>query len=377
MSSATGRVSVVLAVGVLWGSAGLARAQQVAEAEALPNAPSAVLAGAQSAASGSVVSGTVEDVDGAEIPGAQVRVENTATHAVRTAAADQDGFFRLSEVSPGSYAVTITAGGFAPWTSRLTVGSDGAPEEIAAIAMRVAEVNTSVQAVFSVHEIADDQVRAEEKQKIAGFIPNFYVVYDWHAAPLSPGQKFHLALRSEIDPVTILSAPFFAAIEQADNALPGYGQGAAGYGKRVAASYADGFSGTLFGGAVYPSLFHQDPRYYYKGTGSILSRALYAISTVVICRGDNGHWQFNISSILGDLTAASISESYYPASNRNGAGLLIGNSLLGTGLGAISSLFEEFVLRRVTPGLPPAQPAPPTNQAIPTGASAPTPPSGP
>ena len=77
---------------------------------------------------------------------------------------------------------------------------------------------------------------------------------------------------------------------------------------------------TFIGSAILPSILHQDPRYFYKGTGSITSRALYAISTVVICRGDNGRWQPNYSNVAGNLISAGISNLYYPASNRNGAG---------------------------------------------------------
>jgi hypothetical protein len=110
--------------------------------------------------------------------------------------------------------------------------------------------------------------------------------------------------------------------------------------------------GTLLTDAVLPSLLHQDPRYFYKGTGSIRSRALYAIANVVICKGDNGHWQPNYSNVLGNLAAAGISNLYYPASNRNGAGLTIQNSLIGTAAGAIGSLFQEFLVKKISRGVP-------------------------
>src|SRR5580698_1183712 len=99
----------------------------------------------------------------------------------------------------------------------------------------------------------------------------------------------------------------------------GYGQGAQGYAKRFGASYTDGFVGTFLADAVLPSVLHQDPRYFYRGTGSIRSRALYAMASAVICKGDNGRWQPNYSNVLGNLAAAGISNAYYPASNRNGA----------------------------------------------------------
>jgi hypothetical protein len=100
-------------------------------------------------------------------------------------------------------------------------------------------------------------------------------------------------------------------------------------------------------------VLHQDPRYFYKGTGRIASRALYAIASVVICKGDNGRWQPNYSNVLGDLAAAGISNLYYPASDRDGAELTIRNSLIGTAGGAVGNLFQEFLIKRISRGVEP------------------------
>jgi hypothetical protein len=217
-------------------------------------------------------------------------------------------------------------------------------------------------------------VKAQEKQRVLGVFPNFYTSYVWHATPLTSGQKFHLALRTSIDPVTFLSDGVAAGIEQWQNYFSGYGQGSEGYAKRFGAAYADDFVSAMVGGAILPSVLHQDPRYFYKGTGSIPSRALYAIATVVICRGDNGRWQPNYSNVLGNLTSAGISNLYYPSTDRKGAGVTIDNALIGTAEGAISSLLQEFVLRRVSRGVrqpitvePVTQPAtaPPPSQPSP------------
>ena len=209
-------------------------------------------------------------------------------------------------------------------------------------------MNTDVNVVLSRHDLAEEQLKVQEKQRILGVFPNFYVSYVWNAVPLTPKQKFKLALRNSIDPATIVLAAGAAGIEQWQNDFSGYGQGSEGYFKRFGASYADGVIGTMIGGAILPSILHQDPRYFYKGTGSIRSRALYAISTVVICKGDNGHWQPNYSSVLGNLATAGISNIYYPSSNRNGAGVTIDNSLIGTATGAIDALLQEFVLRKIS-----------------------------
>jgi hypothetical protein len=77
----------------------------------------------------------------------------------------------------------------------------------------------------------------------------------------------------------------------------------------------------MIGSAILPALLKQDPRYFYKGTGTTRSRILYAIANSVMCKGDNGHWQVNYSGILGGAAAGGISNLYYPASDRNGISL--------------------------------------------------------
>ena len=132
----------------------------------------------------------------------------------------------------------------------------------------------------------------------------------------------------------------------------GYGQGAQGYAKRYGAAFADVAIGTFLGSAVLPSLLKQDPRYFYKGTGSKTSRTLYAIANSVICKGDNGRWQVNYSNMLGNLAAGGISNLYYPAQNRNGAELTFENAAIGTGATAATNLVEEFLIRKLTPNIP-------------------------
>jgi uncharacterized membrane protein YeaQ/YmgE (transglycosylase-associated protein family) len=143
-----------------------------------------------------------------------------------------------------------------------------------------------------------------------------------------------------------------AGFEQADNTFAGYGQGTEGYAKRFGANYADGFIGTTLGGAILPSWFHQDPRYFYKGTGSIMSRAGYAIANAVICKGDNGHWQPSYSGIIGGLAAGGISNLYYPKSDRSGVEVSFANAAIGTAEGALQNLVQEFIVRKFTPRLP-------------------------
>lgn len=110
--------------------------------------------------------------------------------------------------------------------------------------------------------------------------------------------------------------------------------------------------GNMIGSAILPSLLKQDPRYFYKGTGTISSRVFYAIANSVICKGDNGHWQTNYSGIGGGLASGAISNLYYPASSRSGVALSFENAGIGTVETAVQNLVQEFVIRRLTPRLP-------------------------
>ena len=190
-------------------------------------------------------------------------------------------------------------------------------------------------------EKAEQQLRQQEKQRIAGVVPNFNVSYNSDAAPLSRKQKLHLAFRTATDPVSFGVAAFDAGLSQAEDDFPGYGQGVQGYAKRFGASYADNFDGTMLGNAIFPMLLKQDPRYFRRGEGSFTSRFLYSISTTVWCKNDNGSHGPNYSNILGNLAAGGISNLYYPASDR-GAGLTFERGFTVTAYGAFGGVFNEF-----------------------------------
>jgi hypothetical protein len=198
-------------------------------------------------------------------------------------------------------------------------------------------------------EIAEVQIKEQEKQRVLGFIPNFYVSYVPNAAALAPKQKFELAWKSTIDPVTLVGIGAFAGVQQAGDQYPGYGQGAESYAKRYGAFYANVVIGTFIGSDALPSLFKQDPRYFYKGTGSKGSRLLYAVGSPFICKGDNGHWQPNYSYVLGSFAAGGIGTYYYPDGNRNRAQLALETVLFRIGESAVSSVLQEFIFRKLTP----------------------------
>jgi hypothetical protein len=306
----------------------------------LPNAPSA-----------SMLTGDITDTDAAAIATAQITLQDTESKATRTTTSDTGGLFTFTAVTPGQYLIKISAPGFASWKIEDVVVHPGEHFELPTITLGVESINSTVDAITQ-EDQAEQQISSEMHQRILGILPNFYVNYVADAAPLTRKQKFKLAFHVSTDPLTFLTTGVTAGIEQAQNNLSGYGPGFGGYAKRYGATYGDRVASTMLGAALFPSLFHQDPRYFYKGTGSVVHRALYAISTVVICKGDNGHWQPNYSNVLGNLGAAGISSLYYPDSDRHDAQVTVDNAFIGIGTGAIGTLFQEFLLRHLTHGAP-------------------------
>jgi hypothetical protein len=292
------------------------------------------------------IMGTATDVDDAPIEGATATIEgpNPSDHAA--VATNGTGFFEFKDLKPGViYHVTVSAKDFALWASNDIVLTPGQHLDLSGIKLKITVVETTVTAV-SQEQIATEQVQLEEKQRILGVIPNFYVVYDAHPVPLTVKLKYRLALRAGTDVVSIGGAAFLAGIEQAAD-TPDFQQGAKGYFQRFGIIYADDFSDIMIGGAVLPSLLRQDPRYYYQGTGTNKSRVLHALSAPFVCMGDNGKKQFNYSSIGGDLFSGALSNLYYPPSNR-GPHLVFENTAITTGGRMASALLQEFVLRKFT-----------------------------
>jgi len=297
------------------------------------------------------ISGTVVDQTGAAIAGARVKLSREDQSPDLEVLSDEDGQFSFANVAPGPFQLTIASAGFTTQSSSGILPS-GEIYTVPQIALALATAVTEVRVVPSRIEVAEDQIKVQEKQRVFGVVPNFYVSYVHDPVPLTPKQKFELAWKTTVDPVTFGVTGVIAGIQQAQNDFSGYGQGAQGYAKRFGASYADFVAGTIIGSAILPSLLKQDPRYFYKGSGSKRSRILYAIANSVICKGDDGHWQANYSSIVGSFAAGGISNLYYPSSDRNGAGLTFENGLIGIGESAAVNLLQEFFVRKLTPNAP-------------------------
>ena len=293
-----------------------------------------------------LIVGTAVDVNDDPVPGATVVIEGPSLKTPRTIVSNDEGFFQFNDVAPDTYHVRISAPGFADWASPEVALEPGQYIILKVPRLQIATAFTSVTVGYSAEEVATEEVKREEKQRIFGIIPNFYVSYDQNAAPLTAKLKFQLAAKVAFDRITFVGVAIAAGAEQAGN-HPNYPQGWEGFGERYGAAYTNGFTDIMIGGAILPSLLHQDPRYFYQGTGTTKSRVLHAVSFPFICRGDNGRPQPNYSTIGGDLGSAAIANAYYPASNR-GLGLFFGNFLIGTGQRAAANLAQEFLLRRLT-----------------------------
>lgn len=314
-----------------------ALAQQAVTAPALPNAPFSA-----------AIRGTVIDLNGGAVTDADVMVVMGNPEHTYTAETDSTGHFQVTGLPEGDFRLTVDSEELQSVTrqGKLRAGEQFAMPQIV---LRFATAKTDVEVTASREEIAEAEIKLEEKQRVLGVFQNFYVTYNWHAEPLSSKQKYELAAHSILDWNSFVFTGAVAGVQYETNSLAGFGYGPGGYAKRYAADFGNVFFGTLLGGAVLPQVFHQDPRYFYKGTGTNRSRFWYALSTTVIARGDNGKWQPAYASILGNYGAGALSNLYFPASSRQGASLTILNGTLGVIGDGIGNVIQEFFVKRLTP----------------------------
>ncbi len=290
--------------------------------------------------------GTVTDIDGTQLEGATVVLDGPTPADHLSTVTSDTGLFEFKDLRPAVvYHVTASAKDFQPWNSSDIVLTPGQELNLNEVKLKIEIVETTVTAI-SPEQIATEQVDTEEKQRILGVIPNFYVTYDPHPVPLTPKLKYKLAFRAGTDVVSVAGAAFVAGLYQASDKLD-FQQGAKGYFQRFGVIYADDLSDIIIGGAILPSILHQDPRYYYQGTGTKKSRALHALAAPFVCPGDNGKMQVNWSSIGGDILSGALSEAYYPAADR-GPHLVFENTAITTAGRMASTLLQEFVLKSLT-----------------------------
>ena len=262
-----------------------------------------------------------------------------------------DGQFVFTGLPPAVYKITAFGQGMSIFTSPQSRCGRTRFSLFPKIVLAVSSVSTSVTVSGNKEELAEEQVQIAIQQRVVGIFPNFYSSYDWNAPPMEARQKLQLGIRSVFRSRVVSGSGGNRGAEQYENVFPAYGSGIEGYGKRYGAALATHVSADLLSRAVYPAIFHQDPRYFYKGNGSIRSRVLYAISAAVMARDDDGQWRPNYSNVLGNFSAGAISNLYYPASDR-GASLVFLNGLADTGGDAAANLVREFILKRFTSHAP-------------------------
>jgi len=315
----------------------------------VPTAPEPSLAGEAQTRQKSygTVSGRVLDQNGNALAGINVQIRCDQESPIQEVQSDEDGRFDFDRIPPGPFQLTTMAEGFVTQTISNTL-RPGEDYIVPPITMSLAMVVTEVRVSPSMEEIAQEEFKDLEQQRVLGVVPNFYVSYVGEAAPLSAKRKFELALKATTDPATMVAVAAIAGVNQGTNRFSGYGQGAQGYAKRYGASYANFASGLWIGGAVLPSILKQDPRYFYKGSGTKRSRFLYAVSRPFICKGDNQRWQPNYSSVFGDLAAGGLSNLYIPERDRHGARLTFENAGIALGTSVAINVLQEFVLQRIT-----------------------------
>jgi hypothetical protein len=187
-----------------------------------------------------------------------------------------------------------------------------------------------------------EQTAGVSNDRLFWTLPNFLTVNSTHLPPLTAGQKFKVVARGTFDPVEYAYIAFLAGISQAEDSEPGYGQGAAGYGKRYGAAFTDNAIENFMTAAILPSLLKQDPRFYQSDRGGFGRRLGYAMSRIVVTHSDSGHTQFNFSEVAGSAMAAAISTySYHPSGDRT---LRNTGSVWGTQVGwdTVTLVVKEF-----------------------------------
>jgi hypothetical protein len=157
---------------------------------------------------------------------------------------------------------------------------------------------------------------------------------------LTPGGKFAIAWADATDRAIFTQTAFLAGISQASNSNPSFGQGMEGYAKRYGTTYADFAIENMMTEGVFPTLLHQDPRYFRRGEGTTRSRLAYAMSRLFFTRSDSGSNQINYSEIFGAATSVAISNAYYPDGRTVGKN--IGKYTEQLAFDAASNVLKEF-----------------------------------
>ena len=306
---------------------------------------------AQTASAPGTLRGSVTDSSGAVVGGRYRQLAGNRVHCSAHHSHGPDGSFHFSAVEPGAYTLTIKADGFTDGTPNVSVVSGENPP-LPPSYCRSHQPSAKWMWDFRRTNWLSSRCMPRRSSACSGSFRTSTSATQPNAAPLTAAQKFHLGLRTLIDPETILGNAASAGIEQWRNTTDRqFGQGMEGYGKRFGVDYAASVTHVLIGHTLTQSVFHQDPRYFYKGTGSFRSRFLYAIGTAFVAKGDNGHWQPDYSDMIGGLAAREILSPLHSYTSRPGLRAFHG-FLLGFSGRASDHLMQEFIYRWLTTHVP-------------------------
>ena len=296
----------------------------------------------------SAITGSVTDPTGTGIAQVEVTLSPDDGTPEKETRSTATGEFSFANVAAGAFHLSFVADGFAV----AAIAGDIHAGESATLPPTVltASFATEVTVTPSQAAIAEVQVKQEEQQRIAGIIPNFYVSYERDAAPLTSKQKFELTWRGLIDMTAFGGTAVSAGIGQARNTNAGFGRGTEGYTKRYEAAYAELVTHRVIDKFVLTTVFKQDPRYFYKGSGSTGARLFYAISGAVLCRGDNRRLQFCFSDVIGRFAAGGLTNLYLPSADRDSTRVVAANAGLALAGSAIGNLLQEFVVGKLAHG---------------------------
>jgi len=224
-------------------------------------------------------------------------------------------------------ALAVLIGAFSPCASGQQPAADAAPTSVA----NAAPASGGVAAAPG--EPVD--------KRIFGVLPNYRTVQDnGHVEPIPSKKKLWIASKDSFDyPIWLLAAGF-AGMYQFENEEPSFGQGVKGYFKRYGTSLVDQSMGNMLTEGVFPSLLHEDPRYFRQGVGGKWHRVGYALTRILVTRTDSGTKRFNYSEFLGNSIAVAVSNAYYPDDRTAGDSLQKLGLQLGTD--AISNVMKEF-----------------------------------
>lgn len=292
------------------------------------------------------ISGTVFDPHGSVIQGASVSLKNSAGDKLPSVLTGANGEFTFSSLAAEPYRLTVAAPGFGAYNSEAIPLSPGQILTVGNVVLPVT-ASESVRVSGDPVELAEEQVKIATGQRVLGIIPDFYTSYDWNAPPMRAKQKFKLEMRYMFDPIVFVSVAANAGVEMYNSNWDSFGNGGSGFAKRFGAIYADRTTSRLLATAVLPSIFHEDPRYFYKGTGSVPSRAWYAITSAVIARSDKGKRMPSYSRIFAGFGSAAIASTYYPTAATS-AGQIVADGFINIGDHAASNLIREFILKKIS-----------------------------